>query len=360
MQGEASFMTLRFTYAGSPARIVFGAGARNQLAAAIDRLGCSRAFILSTPARAATAESLADSLGGRAAGVFARATMHTPVEVTEAAVAAARAAGADCTVAIGGGSTTGLGKAIAYLTDLPQIVIPTTYAGSEVTDILGQTADGVKTTLRDPRVLPEVVLYDPELTLGLPLGTSVASALNAMAHAVEAFYAEDRNPISTLMAEEGLRALHGSLPGIVADPRDITARATALYGAWLCGTVLGTVAMALHHKLCHTLGGSFDLPHAETHAVLLPHTVGFNAVAVPDLLRPAERIFGWPVGAAIHDFAASLGAPAALRDLGLKEADLDRAAAIAVSKPYPNPRPFDAAAIRTLLAAAWAGERPGT
>lgn len=353
-------MTLKFTYTGSPARIAFGAGSRNQLAAAIDRLGCSRAFILSTPQQATEAETLAASLGGRAAGVFAYATMHTPVEVTEAAVVAARVAGADCLVAVGGGSTTGLGKAIAYRTDLPQIAIPTTYAGSEVTDILGQTADGVKTTLRDVKVLPEVVLYDPELTLDLPVGLSIVSALNAMAHAAEGLYAEDRNPITTLMAAEGLRALRDSLPGIVADPRGITMRTAALYGAWLCGTVLGTVAMALHHKLCHTLGGSFDLPHAETHAVLLPHTIGFNAVAVPELLRPVEDVFGSPPGAALYDFAASLGAPAALRDLGLKETDLDRAAAIAVAKPYPNPRPFDAAAIRALLGAAWAGDRPET
>ncbi len=353
-------MTLNFTYTGSPARIVFGAGVRHQLAAAIDRLGCSRAFILSTPQQAGEAETLAASLGGRAAGVYAHATMHTPVEVSEAAVAAARAAGADCLVAVGGGSTTGLGKAIAYRTDLPQIVIPTTYAGSEVTDILGQTADNVKTTLRDPKVLPEVVLYDPELTLGLPVGLSITSALNAMAHAAEGLYAEDRNPISTLMAVEGLAALHGALPGIVADPRDLEARSGALCGAWLCGTVLGTVAMALHHKLCHTLGGSFDMPHAETHAVLLPHTIAYNAVAVPDLLAPVARIFGAPPGAALHDFATTLHAPTALRELGLKEADLDRAAAIAVSKPYPNPRPFDEAAIRALLGAAWAGDRPET
>lgn len=351
-------MTLRFTYAGSPARIVFGTGARHQLGAAIDRLGASRVLVLSTPQRAAQAEELASTLGGRAAGVFDGAVMHTPVDVTETAVAAARAADADCLVAIGGGSTIGLGKAIAYRTDLPQIAIPTTYAGSEVTDILGQTADGVKTTLRDLKVLPEIVLYDPELTLGLPLGVSIASGLNAMAHAAEGLYAPDRNPITTLMAIEGLKALHDSLPGVAADPRNLEARTTALYGAWLCGTVLGSVAMALHHKLCHTLGGSFGLPHAETHAVLLPHTIGFNAAAVPDLLRPVERIFGAPLAVALFDFAASVGAPTALRDLGLKETDLDRAAAVAVARPYPNPRPFDETAIRSLLEAAWAGRRP--
>ena len=349
-------MTLKFSYTGSPARILFGPGAIGQVADAIDGLGCSRALILSTPSHAKQAESLA----ARAAGIFARATMHTPVDVTEAGVTAARSAGADCLVAMGGGSTTGLGKAIAYRTDLPQIVIPTTYAGSEVTDIIGQTAAGEKTTLPDRKVLPEVVIYDPDLTLGLPLRISISSALNAIAHAVEGLYAEDRNPISTLLATEGLAAFHDALPGILANPRNLDARSRALYGAWLCGTVLGTVSMSLHHKLCHTLGGSFDLPHAEPHAVMLPHTVAFNAMAVPDLLNPVTRIFGGPPGAALFDFARSLGAPAALRDLGLKEADLDRAASIAVSRPYPNPRPFDQAAVRALLGAAWDGTRPTT
>jgi maleylacetate reductase len=284
--------------------------------------------------------------------------MHTPVEVTERAMRALSEAGADCLVALGGGSTTGLGKALAYRTDLPQIVVPTTYAGSEVTPILGQTEKGAKTTLRDPRVLPEVVIYDPELTLGLPVGMSVTSALNAVAHAVEGLYARDRNPISTLMAIEGMRAIRRGLPAIVADPADGAARAAALYGSWLCGTVLGTVGMALHHKICHTLGGSFGTPHAETHAIMLPHTAGYNAEAVPDLLAPVAEIFGASPGGGLHDFASAVGAPLKLKDLGLSEADLDRAAEIATRNPYWNPRPVDRPSIRQLLQDAWEGRRP--
>jgi maleylacetate reductase len=351
-------MIAPFSYAGSAARIVFGTGARNDVGKWIDSLRCRRAFVLSTPQQEEGARAIADSIGGKAAGVFPGARMHTPVEVTEIALAAASAAGADCLVAFGGGSTTGLGKAIAYRTDLPQIVIPTTYAGSEVTSILGQTQDGQKTTLRDPRVLPEVVIYDPELTLGLPVPLSVTSGLNAMAHAAEALYAPDRSPIATLMAAEGLRALHDALPAIVASPRDVDARSSALYGAWLCGTVLGAVAMSLHHKICHVLGGTFDLPHAETHAIMLPHTVGFNAAAVPDLLAPVATTFGGSPGAALFEFAARIGAPQALRDIGMAEADLERAADIATANPYANPRPIDKASILVLLRAAWAGERP--
>lgn len=351
-------MSLAFAYAGSASQIVFGNGARVHAGEWVERLGCRRALVLSTPQQADEGIACADRLGPLAAGTFSGAVMHTPVEVTERAVAAAREVEADCVVALGGGSTTGLGKAIAYRTDLPQIVIPTTYAGSEVTPILGQTENGAKTTLRDPRVLPEVVIYDPELTVGLPVKMTVTSGLNAIAHAAEGLYAPDRNPITSLMAAEGMRALHEALPALVAAPTDLEARGRALYGAWLCGTVLGTVGMSLHHKICHVLGGTFDLPHAETHAIMLAHTIGYNAAAVPDLLTPVETIFGGAPVAALYDFAAAVGAPRALRELGMAEADLERAAEIATSNPYANPRPIDKTSILGLLRAAWAGTRP--
>ena len=350
--------TAAFTYAVNPARIVFGAGRSAAVAEEVARLGCRRALVLSTPFQRAEAEALAARLGDLSAGVIAGAVMHTPVEVTEAALAAYAAAGADGVVSLGGGSTIGLGKAIALRTDAPQVVVATTYAGSEVTPILGETEKGLKTTRRDPRILPETVIYDPDLTLGLPVAMSVTSGLNAMAHAVEGLYAQDRNPITALMAVEGLRALRDALPAIVAAPRDGAARGQALYGSWLCGTVLGTVGMALHHKLCHTLGGSFDLPHAETHAILLPHTAAYNARAAAAELAPAAALFGGALGPGLWDFARSLGAPTALADLGLAEADLDRAADLAVQNPYWNPEPVAREAIRALLGRAWAGQRP--
>ena len=351
-------MTDNFTCTLNPARIVFGQGALLQVSVELDRLGAERALVLSTPFQKSDADALATRLGDKAVGTFARAAMHTPISVTQEALAVVKTCQADCVVSFGGGSTIGLGKAIAYRTDLPQIVIATTYAGSEVTPILGETEDGVKTTKRDPRILPETVIYDPDLTLGLPVDMSVSSGLNAMAHAVEALYAQDRNPITSLQAVEGLRALKHALPKVVQAPDDIDARATALYGSWLCGTVLGSVGMSLHHKLCHTLGGSFDTPHADTHAILLPHSAAYNAVSAADVLRPVAEMFGGSIGGGLHDFAASLGAPMALSDLGLTEADLDRAADIAVRNPYWNPRPIERDAIRALLQNAWAGTRP--
>lgn len=346
-----------FAFSQPARRVRFGPGVRGDTGSEIERLGCVRAAILSTPGKRGMAEALAADIGGAAAGIVPLARMHTPVAVTEEALGEVRRLGADCLVAIGGGSTIGLGKALALGTGLPQIVLPTTYAGSEATPVLGQTEGGRKTTLTDPRVQPQVILYDAELVRSLPVPITVASALNAMAHAAEGLYARDRNPVATLFAAEGLRAFRRALPAVCQDPHNLEARGETLYGAWLCGTVLGQVGMALHHKLCHVLGGSFDLPHAETHAVMLPHTIAFNAGAAGALLDPLRAVFGESdVGRALADFADGVGAPRALRDLGLKAADLDRAADLAMEASYWNPRPLVRDEILRLLRLAWTGE----
>jgi alcohol dehydrogenase class IV len=275
-----------FDYTAAPARVVFGAGSLRHLVREIEALGARRALILSTPEQRGSAQRVAELLGSRAAGVYAEARMHVPIETARGAREEARRVGADCAVAIGGGSTTGLGKAIALdvaadASRFPILAIPTTYAGSEMTPIWGLTEAGVKKTGRDPRVLPVAVIYDPELTLTLPLGLTVTSALNAIAHAAEGLYAHDGNPVMSLMAEEGIRAAASALGPLMKNARDPDARSDALYAAWLCGTVLGNVAMGLHHKLCHTLGGTFELPHAEVHTVVLPHALAYNAAAAP-------------------------------------------------------------------------------
>jgi maleylacetate reductase len=354
-----------FVYAAQPSRIVFGAGALSHLEREIELLGARRALVLSTPGQSAQAESVADRLGARAAGVFARAAMHVPIESARQAREVARRIGADCAVAIGGGSTTGLGKAIALDSGLPILAIPTTYAGSEVTPIYGFTEAGLKKTGRDPRVLPRTVIYDPGLTVALPVPLSVTSAINAIAHAVEGLYAHDANPVTNLMAEEGIRALAQAIPRLCEHPRDLSVRGDALYGAWLCGSVLGSVAMSLHHKLCHTLGGTFNLPHAPLHAVILPQAVHFNAAAAPDAMDRVARALGTGGGAqvavALHELARRHGAPVSLRELGMKATDLDRATDLAVADPYPNPRPIGPAqrdAVRQLLRQAYDGERP--
>ena len=342
-------------------RVQFGPSIRKTITEEVRRLGASRALVLSTSQQSDAALEIAEHLGTLAAGVFCKAAMHTPVHVTEAAMAHVAETQADCIVAIGGGSTTGLGKAIAYRSDLPQIVIPTTYAGSEATPILGQTEDGVKTTLSDASVLPEVILYDPELVATLPVPMTVTSALNAMAHAAEALYATNRTGATDKMSVDGLRAFVEGLPKVIANPADLAAREATQRGAWACGTVLGQVGMALHHKLCHTLGGSFDLPHAETHAIVLPHAIAYNARSAAAELAPiCDLLGGDNAGHALQAFAQQMNAPLALKDLGLKESDLDRAADLATTKPYPNPHPVTRADIRALLQAAWAGDTPVT
>jgi maleylacetate reductase len=348
-----------FVYQAAPMRVVFGTGTLHQLPAELTRLGTSRALVLATPQQQPQAAMISGLIGERAAGIFAGATMHTPVEVTEQAMAKVRAVAADCIVAIGGGSTTGLGKAIALRTDLPQVVLPTSYAGSEMTPILGETRGGVKTTQSSPKILPEVVIYDVDLTLTMPAGLSAISGINAIAHAVEALYARERNPITSLMAEEGIAKLAQALPRINADSSDKASRTDALYGAWLCGVCLGAVGMALHHKLCHTLGGLFNLPHAETHTVILPHALAYNAPAVPDAIARVAGALGVPDPAlGLHDLARQLGAPLSLREIGMPESGIDQAADLAVKNPYWNPRVIERRAIRDLIARAWGGEPP--
>jgi len=352
-------MIAPFTYVAYPSRVVFGPGKLAELGAELERLGVRRALLLSTPEQIALAEQVRQQLGDTAAGIFARATMHTPVAVTKDALAKLQSLGADGFVALGGGSTIGLGKALALRTDLPLVAVPTTYAGSEMTTILGETEGGRKATQRTPRVLPKAVIYDVELTLSLPPGLTATSGVNALAHAVEALYAHDTNPIIALMAEDGVAALGRSLPRIIRDTADREARIDAQYGAWLCSTCLGVVAMALHHKICHVLGGSFNLPHAETHTVMLPHVTEYNAPAAPDAMRRIERALGVErASAGLFDLNRSLGAPAALRELGMPEAGIDQAVEMVLQDQYANPRPLERNALRAMLARAWAGEPP--
>jgi alcohol dehydrogenase class IV len=350
---------LNFTYDALPYRVVFGIGCMAQLPAEVERLGAHKALVLCTPGQADVARQVIEALGDRAVGYYDKAAMHVPVETAVAAREEAKRRGADCCIAIGGGSATGLGKAIALESSLPIIALPTTYSGSEMTPIWGMTEGGVKKTGRDQRVLPRTVIYDPNLTLSLPADISAASGMNAIAHCVEALYAPDANPIISMMAEEGIRALALGLPRIVIQAHDLDARSRALYGAWLAGASLGAVQMGLHHKLCHALGGTFNLPHAQTHAVILPHAVAYNAHAAPAAMeRVAGAFEASDAAQGVYDLIRRLGAPAALKQIGMKEEDLDVAAELATRYPYANPAPVTRDGIRRLLDDAYHGRRP--
>ncbi|MFC8259495.1 maleylacetate reductase and hydroxyquinol 1,2-dioxygenase domain-containing protein [Streptomyces sp. NPDC057291] len=348
-----------FVHTSHPSRVIFGTGTAGQVRDEVERLGCSRVLLLSSPPVAKAAARVRDVLGDLTVAEFDGAAMHTPVEVTERALDVLREHSADCLVAVGGGSTTGLAKALALRTDLPQLILPTTYAGSEVTPVLGETQDGRKITRSSPAILPETVVYDVEFTRDLPVGMSVTSGVNALAHAVEALYSPQANPVIDGMALDAVRRIARSLPALVAEPSDTAARADLLHAAWLAGTCLASVGMGLHHKLCHTLGGTFGLPHAETHTVVLPHAMAYNAPAARDVMnRIAEALGVADAPSGVFDLIASVGGPTSLGELGMAQADLPEAARLAVATPYPNPRELTYQGIESLLQDAWRGRRP--
>ena len=346
-----------FVYNALPVRVVFGAGSVARLSEEVARLGAKSPLLLTTPGRAEMVAAVSRNLS--VAGVFDKVVMHTPLEAANQARELAKKLGADCCVALGGGSTIGFGKAIALTSGLPVLAVPTTYSGSEMTTIWGISEGGTKKTGRDAKVLPKCVIYDPELTLDLPANVSAASGMNAIAHCAEALYAHDGNPIVSLMAEEGIRALASSLPKILKNPKNLEPRSEALYGAWLAGSTISTTSVALHHKLCHVLGGSFGLPHAETHSIVLPHALRYNYDAAPEAMRRIETaVKAGNAAQGIYDLEKKLGLPLRLAEIGMKEADLERAARIAAEAPYPNPRKVEYARVLELLRNAYEGRRP--
>ncbi|HEY9241506.1 MAG TPA: iron-containing alcohol dehydrogenase [Streptosporangiaceae bacterium] len=352
-----------FTYDAPPGRVVFGSGtARAGLADEVSRLGVSQLLLITTPRAAALARELAAPLGGRVAGLFTGVREHVPAEVAGAARQQAAETGADAVLSIGGGSATGTAKAVALTTGLPVIAVPTTYAGSEVTPVWGLTEGERKTTGTDPRVRPQVVIYDPDLTVSLPPELTAASGLNALAHCTEAFWAPGHNPVTALAAAEAIRMLAQALPLAVKDGTDLAARGDVLYGAYLAGTAFGTAGAGLQHKICHVLGGRFGLPHAQTHAIVLPYVLAVNLPGAPDAAaRISQALEGAALdstspAAVVQALAARLGLPGGLRDIGLREDQIDEAVRlIEPVMPAGNPVPVGAAELGRLLRAAWAG-----
>lgn len=317
-------------------RVVFGAGAVADLRAELERLGVRRPLVIAGRSQAPLAERLLAELG--AGEVILGARVHVPVGDALAARARADALSADGLVSIGGGSAVGLAKAVALTHGLPIAAVPTTYAGSELTTVWGLTEDDRKTTGREPAVAPRLVLYDPELTYDLPAAVTAASGMNAVAHCVEALWAAGATPLTGIAAAEGLRLLAEGIPAALKAPRDPEARAIALTGAWMAGEAFAAGG-ALHHKLCHVLGGMFDLPHAELHAALLPYTAAFVLPAAPEAERAIARALGVDDAAdGIARLAREVGTPRSLGELGLSEEDAARAAATAAPELPERPR----------------------
>jgi maleylacetate reductase len=347
-----------FTYDALPGRVVFGAGRRADLPAEVDLLGLSRVMVIADENAKSTADELVASLGERVASRWHDVAQHVPTDLADAAREAASEAGVDGIVSVGGGSTTGLAKAIALVAETPIVAVPTTYAGSEMTPIYGLTGEH-KQTGRDLRVLPRAVVYDPELTVELPLDVTAPSAFNALAHCVEALYGPGANPITSLMAEDAIRAIASALPHAAHDLRDLDARSDLLYGAYLAGAALAVVGMALHHKVCHVLGGTFGLVHGDVNAVMLPHVVLYNSAGAPEAVARAAAALGADDAAgALFDLAVSVDAPTSLAELGMPEDGLDLAARRTVDDTTFNPTPVEVSSVRALLDNAWHGRRP--
>lgn len=350
-----------FVYEVQANRVIFGTGKIKKVQFELKKLGRKRGLVISTQEQSELAEKVQSLLSNLCGGVYTKARQHVPLDTVEEALKLVRKQNVDSLIPVGGGSSIGLAKAIALHTSFPIVAIPTTYAGSEMTPIWGITENGLKKTGKNLVVKPKSVIYDPELTYTLPSRLTVTSGMNAIAHCVEGLYAENANPIMSLLAEEGIRTLSLSLPKILADPLDTNARSKALYGCWLGGTVLGSVGMALHHKLCHVLGGSYNLPHAETHTVILPHVISYNANGAPEAIKVIARAIGCDENdapGALFDLMNSLEVPISLKEIGMKESDLDVAAKIATETPYYNPSPINERAIRQLLEQAYKGIRP--
>jgi maleylacetate reductase len=337
----------------SPTRVISGPGARSAIASEAERSDLRSLFLITTPSAAWAADVTASTLGDRLGGRFPHPVVHTPVHVTEEAVALARSC--DGLVAIGGGAAIGLSKAIADRTGLPQIAVPTTYAGSEVTPVLGETREGVKVTKRDVTLVPGTVIYDPELTLGLPLGLTLTSALNALAHAVEAMWAPDATMLTDGLASESATAVLTGLPDVLDDPFDVTARGKLQSAAWLAGLCLAQTRMGLHHQLAHVLGGRFDLPHANLHAVLLAHVMRFNLPSAPEAAARLSRITGGNPAEYVAELAGRYDGPRSLAELGVPRAELPEVATTVSARPYPNPRGVEDGAVLDLLEQAWEG-----
>lgn len=355
-------MTLDFVHDALPGRVRFGAGARAHVPDEVERLGGRRVLLVSRRGSVeAVAGELRDALGDRCAGWFDEVAVHVPGELAASAVARARELRADTLLCVGGGSAVGTAKIVALELDLPIVALPTTYAGSEMTPIWGTTSDRRKRTGRDLRVLPRTVVYDPELTVALPPQVSGPSGMNAMAHAIEALYAPNTTPVVAVLAREAVAALAEGLPRVVADGADLHARATTLYGAYLAGGALAVAGASIHHRIAHLLGGTWNLPHAPLHAMLLPHTVAFVAPAVAGALVPAADAMGVDdVPAGLYDLLLRLGIGPALTSAGMPADALDEAVSLVVDARPTSPRPVHLRAVERLLTGALAGTPPTT
>ena len=343
-----------FDFEQPPVHITFRPGALVTLPDALRACGAKRPLFVASPSQRAAAER-AEALDIESVGRFEGVTPHVQASSVDALRALADERDADALVALGGGSAIDLCKAASFETSRSVIAVPTTYGGSELTSSAGRTSDRAKGSVswRAPRA----IVYDPDLTLDLPLRTSAGSAMNALAHCVEGLYAPRAQPLALLAAEEAIRRIGPALRALPQAPRDQHVRGELLYGAYLGGVALAGTGMALHHRICHILGGRYGIAHGDANAVILPHVIRFNAPAAPEAIaRVARALETDDAAATLAELARAAGAPASLREFDLPEDELPVIAELALARPLENPRPVEVAAVLDVLRKAWHGE----
>lgn len=352
-------MALEFSHRTLGQRVLFGAGhAGAYLAGEVERLGSQRIMVITSHSAKEAAKRITQPID--VALEYDDVVMHVPIETAERARAAAAAANIDLLVCIGGGSATGLAKAIALTSGIPIVAIPTTYSGSEGTNVWGLTEAGRKTTGPDDRVLPTTVIYDSDLSASLPVELSVASGLNGMAHCIDALWGPRADPINAALATEGIRALAEGLSQVVEEPQGTDGRDQALYGAYLAAVSFTSAGSGMHHKICHVLGGTFNLPHAQTHATVLPYVLAFNATDAPEAEQRIAAAFGTDTALdGLQVLRAKLNAPRALQDYGFTADGIPEAVEISLPAiPANNPREVTSQNLTELLQAALVGDDP--
>jgi len=381
-------VSVEFRYTSFAQEVVFGPGRLDSLPDAVAQFGWRRVLLCVT--RSARASGLAArveaALAERRAATYEPVRQHVADFQVAEAIQLAEECRADAVLGLGGGSPIGLAKAVSLVLEerrtgraaraeypteqplAPVIAIPTTYAGSELTAVYGIThTDGEtprKVTVSDPKIAPKLIVYDPDLTLDLPPEITAASGINALAHCVEAIYSQRRNPNSTAAALAGIRHIVSALPRCWARGADREARAEMMLGAHLAAAALSHVSMALHHGLCHVLGGTAGAPHGIANAIVLPHAMRFNIpAAAPELAQAADamgiarngRGDGALAAAGADAVAAMIGGmnlPQRLSQVGVARADLPALAELAMHSRavQSNPRAVkEASEIEALL-----------
>lgn len=348
----------RFQVTPRTHQVIFGEPFAEVLRRELPRHGSGSYFLVTTAGMRCRFEAQApEDILQRCSGRFTEAVPHVPSEVARRACERIAAAKAQLILAVGGGSALDTAKAVAHDLALPIVAVPTNFSGSEVTYNFGLTTGGVKQTIIDPKVLPHTVIYDPAMLSSLSDEVAACSGVNAIAHAIEAMYAVNANPMTGAIAEAGIRNLVAGLAARQTE-RSTDANAQCLMGAWLCGEVLAQVGMALHHRMCHVLGGTFGLPHAAAHTVMLPYSIEFNYGFAPALSALADLFDPDSLAAGLAAFSRRLGAPTNLGELGFRHEDIAQAARLALATPLNNPRAVNAADVERILAKALAGAVP--